>query len=558
MPPGDPDNGGLILPDQFESLVVVDSVVGKAREITISDQGDIYVKTQFYKNGAPSVDGQIVGIRDKNGDGKGDVIQYFGDDGSKKNLSLPTGVEIYKGYLYFSTGSSIYRMKLMPGNLISEADVELIFRDDHAHGDHQHIAKTFTFDNKGNIYIPFGAPSNACQDPIRTPGVPGLDPCPQLLQHGGVWRFDAEKTNQTQADGEMYATGIRSVLAMDWNPVDQELYMVIHGRDDLFRLFPESFTSWKSAILPAEEFVKVTKGSDFGWPYCYYDQLAGKKVLGPEYGGDGEIVGRCSDYDLPLIAFPGHWAPNGLYFYTGDQFPERYQNGAFVAFHGSTNRAPYPQSGYFIGFIPFQDGVATGDWEIFADGFAQVDPIVSVNDAVYRPMGITMGPDGSLYVSDTNKGKIWRIMFKGDKEKFGADQLSGMEDRKKLAHIRNPDEVEDNIQEEFTGKGQEIYNWYCSACHQTDGKGASGRFPPLAGVDWVTGDKKRLIGIVLNGMDGPIEVGGEAFSNAMPQHSFLTDQQISDVLNYIRTSFGNMASEISPEEVTAVRDSDDS
>ena len=187
-----------------------------------------------------------------------------------------------------------------------------------------------------------------------------------------------------------------------------------------------------------------------------------------------------------------------------------------------------------------------------------MDPIASVKDAIFRPMGIAMGPDGSLYLSDTNKGKVWRIMFTGDKKKFGAGQLKGMEDRKSMAHIRTPHEVDDNIQEEFTGKGQEIYNWYCGACHQRDGKGASGRFPPLAGVDWVTGDKKRLIEIVLEGMEGPLDVEGESYNGVMPQHSFLNDEQISDVLNYIRSNFGNEASEVSPEEVAGVRQSRDS
>lgn len=551
LPPGDPGNGGLILPDYFQALVVVDSIEGRAREITVSDQGDLYVKTKR------SGKGNVVGLRDLDGDGKADVVEHFAKLKATSRGGLRAGVEIYNGYLYFSTELAVYRMKLSSGTLVPEGEIQVVVQDDHEHGRHEHIAKPFSFDNQGNIFVPFGAPSNACQDPKRTFGVPGMDPCPQLEDHGGIWKFDAEKLNQTQEDGEKYASGIRSVVAMDWNPVDEELYVVIHGRDDLFRLFPKLFNSWKSALLPSEEFVKVTEGSDFGWPYCYYDQITGKKVLAPEYGGDGIVVGRCSAYDLPLIGFPGHWAPNGLYFYTGDQFPERYKYGAFIAFHGSTNRAPYPQSGYFLCFVPFEDGAPTGQWEVFADGFAQVDPIISVKEAVYRPMGIAMGPDGSLYVSDTNKGKIWRIVFTGDKEKFGAEELAGMEDQKRMAHIRTPHEVDDNLQEEFTGKGQELYHWYCGACHQRDGKGASGRFPPLAGVDWVTGDKKRLIDIVLNGLEGPIEVGGESYDNVMPQNSFLSDEQISDVLNYIRNNFGNEGSKVSPEEVAAVRNNKD-
>ena len=551
LPVFDEDNGGLILPENFKALVVVDSIDGHAREIHVADNGDIFVKTHR------STNGNVVALRDNTGNGRVDVVEHFAKMPSKRKWSLQAGVEIYNGYLYFSTDLTVYRMKMSEGTLVPEGEWEVIVHDDHAHGGHEHIAKPFSFDNKGNLYVPFGAPSNACQEPKRTPGVSGMDPCPQLEDHGGIWKFDANQLNQTQKDGVRYASGIRSIVAMDWNPVDEELYAVIHGRDDLFRLFPEIYSSWKSALLPSEEFVKVTEGSDFGWPYCYYDQMTNTKVLAPEYGGDGIEVGRCSDYDDPLIGFPGHWAPNGLYFYHGDQFPERYKHGAFIAFHGSTNRAPYPQSGYIIGFVPFEGGVASKNWEVFADGFAQVDPIVSVRDAVYRPMGIAMGPDGSLYVSDTNKGKIWRIMFTGEKQEFGEKELEPMEARKSLAHIRTPHELDDNIQEEFTGKGQEIYNWYCGACHQRDGKGASGRFPPLAGVDWVTGDKERLINVVLNGMEGPIEVAGESYNNVMPQHSFLSDQQVSDVLNYIRSNFGNNASEVSPEEVAKIRGNED-
>ena len=82
---------------------------------------------------------------------------------------------------------------------------------------------------------------------------------------------------------------------------------------------------------------------------------------------------------------------------------------------------------------------------MFADGFAEVDPIVNVRDAVYRPMGIAFGPDGTMYIGDTEKGRIWSIKFTGDKNNFGKDELAEMEERKKLSHIRTPDPIEDNL-----------------------------------------------------------------------------------------------------------------
>lgn len=551
LPIADQDNGGLFLPSGFEALVVADST-GHARHIAVNDNGDIYVKL----SSSDKVRGGNIALRDTTGDGRADIILQFGGL-DQKRTSYGTGMVIHDGYLYFSSATNLYRNKLTPGQLIPESETEVVLTDDHDHGIHWHITKPVAFDNKGNMYIPFGAPSNACQDISQTPnGAPGgvgLDPCPELELHGGIWKFDAGKTGLTQKDGVEIATGIRSVVAMDWNPGDENLYIVMHGRDNLHSLFPGVFSAWQNALLPSEEFIKVTEGSDYGWPYCYYDQMKKQKLLAPEYGGDGETVGRCADMQLPVMGFPGHWAPNGLLFYRGDQFPERYKNGAFIAFHGSTNRAPYPQAGYFVGFVPFENGKPTGEWEVFADGFARVDTIVNTSDAVYRPMGLTTGPDGSLYITDSRKGKIWRVMYKGDRKTFGSEQLTAMEARKSLPHIRTPHEVDDDLQR-HVAKDQKLYNTFCGTCHQQNGKGARGRMPPLAGTDWVTGNKERLITVVLNGLQGPLEISGENYNGVMPPHRFLKDDEIATILSYIRKSFGNNASSVSTEEVKKIRD----
>ena len=545
-PAADPDHGGLFLPDGFTATVVVDSLPGRARHLAVRDNGDVYVKNRFATNGAA-----VTALRDTDHDGRADSIVSFGQ--APPGIGYGTAVRIHNNYLYFSTELVVYRYALTSGALVPESKQEVVLTDDHAHGMHEHVAKPLAFDDQGFMYVPFGAPSNACQEANRTPGAPGMDPCPQLEDHGGIWRFDASRTNLTQANGTKFATGIRSVVAIGWNPTDQQLYTVMHGRDDLLRLWPDVFSPWQSAMLPAEELLRVNEGSDFGWPYCHYDQLQEKKVLAPEYGGDGSTVGRCRSCDDPVVGFPGHWAPNDLFFYTGEQFPDRYRQGAFVAFHGSTNRSPYPQSGYFVGFVPFDEDGTPGALEVFADGFAGVDTIFNVSDAVYRPMGLAMGPDGSLYVGDTERGKIWRITYQGEKAAFGRAQLAGMEARQRLPHIRTPHQTADNLDEEVALRGAKVFNTYCATCHQRNGQGDAQRFPPLAGTDWVVGDKDRLINVVLNGLEGPIEVRGRTYSNPMPQHSFLSDEDIANVLTYIRQSFGNQANSVSVRDVNIVR-----
>ena len=550
LPPSDPDNGGITLPGGFEAVVVTDSI-GPARHLAVNDNGDIYVKLRF------SAKGGNVALRDTDNDGKADIIQHFG---SYKDVgSLANGMRIHKGYLYYSSSLAIYRSKLTPGKLIPESEMETVLTDDHGHGAHWHITKPVSFDDKGFMYVPFGTPSNNCMDMANTPGgkpgQPGIFPCPELEQHAGIWRFDANKTGLTQKDGTLFATGLRSIVAMDWNKTDKSLYVLQHGRDNLHRLFPELFTAWQSAVLPSEEFFKIKEGDDAGWPYYYYDQIQKKQLMTPEYGGDGKKEGKGKELAQPLIGFPGHWAPNDLYFYQGNQFPARYKNGAFIAFHGSTNRAPYPQAGYFVAFVPFKNGAPTGDWEVFADGFAGVDPIVNVRDAIYRPMGIAMGPDGSLYISETEKGKIWRVIYKGDKKNFGTAQLAEMEKHKLLSHIRTPDEVKDNLEKGKIPEKAKLYNTYCAACHQNDGKGDGNRFPPLGGTDWVTGDKTKLLNTLLKGLNGEIVVNDKPYNGLMPAHNFLKDEEVANILTYIRQNFGNTASAVSVEEVKEYRNS---
>lgn len=393
----DSDDVGITVPPGFKATVFADNI-GRARHLTINDNGDVYVALRQANQG-----GGIVVLRDTNGDHRADVINYFG-------TLVGTGIHIYKNYLYFGSDTAVVRYRLTPGQLVPDAEPERI-----AVGfgyETQHAAKPFDFDGKGNMYVNVGAPANACQEQMRTPGSPGMDPCPLLEKYGGIWRFDAERKEQHQMTGGIrYASGIRHAVAIAWNPLVNQLYIVQHGRDQLSFLFPHLYTDEQNAELPAEEFLLIKEGGVYGWPYTYYDHIQGKRVLAPEYGGDGKSTERCQLYDDPIMAFPGHWAPNDLIFYTADQFPDRYRGGAFIAFHGSWNRAPLPQRGFNVVFVPFDGALPSGPWEVFADGFAGKKLIKSVGEAHFRPMGLAVAPDGSLFISDSVKGRIWRIHY---------------------------------------------------------------------------------------------------------------------------------------------------
>jgi glucose/arabinose dehydrogenase len=388
---------GIRVPEGFEAQVFADGL-GRARHIAVRDNGDVFVALREQNQG-----GGVVVLRDAAGDGTADHSVYFGEHAG-------TGIAIHDGFVYASSDDAIYRYALpeVPFELAPAGPPATVV--DGFPVQRSHASKAFVIDDEGNLYVNVGAPSNACQEQTRTPGSPGQDPCPQLEEHAGLWRFDADKTGQTFADGERYVTGARNIVALDWNPQDGELYFVMHGRDQLHELFPDLYTVEQNAELPAEEFHVGREGADYGWPYTYWNHEIGARVVAPEYGGDGQTL-AAGDYEEPLLAFPGHWAPNDLLFYTGEAFPEEVRGGAFIAFHGSWNRAPLPQRGYNVVFVPFEGGEPSQDWTVFADGFKGAEVIEDSDDAEFRPMGLAQGPDGALYIADSVQGRIWRVTF---------------------------------------------------------------------------------------------------------------------------------------------------
>ena len=176
-------------------------------------------------------------------------------------------------------------------------------------------------------------------------------------------------------------------------------------------LWPQ-FDATANASLPAEEILDVRQSADFGWPYCYFDPFQNKRVEAPEYGGDGRKTGDCARYAKPAATFPAHYAPLDLLFYSGATFPAQYRSGVFVSFHGSWNRAPLPEEGYNVMFLPMRGNAASGPASVFADGFAGT-PAPSPTSAQHRPVGLAESRDGGMYVSDDSNGRIWKISYIG-------------------------------------------------------------------------------------------------------------------------------------------------
>lgn len=411
------DDSGLKLPAGFCATVFADHI-GHARHLVVAPNGVVYVNTwsgRYYGNDTPHQGGFLVALQDTAGAGKADVNQRFGETAQSGGAG-GTGIGLYQDALFAEINDRIVRYPLTAGSIVPQGPAEPVVTGLPLGGDHP--MHPFAIDRDGSMYVDVATATNACQSQNRTPHSAGIDPCTELQTRGGIWRYDANQTNQAFSPAQRFATGIRNAEGFAIEATG-EILVTQHGRDQLHSNWPERYKPEEEATQPAEELLRLTGGGDYGWPQCYYDAVQGKLVLAPEYGGDGGgKIGVCATKTAPIASFPAHWAPNAMVLYDKDQFPAHYRNGVFIAFHGSWNRAPYPQGGYNVVFQALAGNGASGNCEVFADGFA--GKVKSPDGAEHRPSGLAVGPDGALYVSDDVRGRIYRIVYVGGPGTDGA------------------------------------------------------------------------------------------------------------------------------------------
>jgi glucose/arabinose dehydrogenase len=504
-PPCAGDNGGITLPPGFCATVFADNV-GHARQMVVAPNGVVYVNTwsgTYYRNDTPPPGGFLLALQDTTGDGRADVVVRFGP-GAESGNAGGTGIALYKGALYAETNDRIVRYALPAGAVAPSAPPEVILSGLPLTGDHP--MHPFRIDAQGALYVDLGSATNSCQVENRMPNSPGIQPCRELETRAGIWRYDANRTGQRFSPAERFATGLRNGEGIAFDSASR-IFATQHGRDQLRENWPHLYTPEQGAKEPAEELVQLERGADYGWPYCYFDLTQHKLVLAPEYGGDGgKTVGLCADKRAPIAAFPGHWAPNDLLLYDGRQFPAAYQGGAFIAFHGSWNRAPFPQGGYNVVFQPLADGKASGPFVVFADGFAGA--VKEPGRAAHRPSGLAVGPDGALYISDDQRGRIWRVTYRGPAAAAvaAAAAPSSRADNSAPDAAAPPEGIHPDAGSQVTAAlptppgatpeevalGRRIYEGQvasapCAGCHGTDAKG-SPQGPDLTSGQWIWGD----------------------------------------------------------------------
>jgi glucose/arabinose dehydrogenase/cytochrome c5 len=535
---------GITLPKGFCATVFADGI-GHARQMVVAQDGTVFVNTWsgvYYNNDKPPEGGFLVALKDTKGAGRADEIQRFGETAAEGGHG-GTGVAVYKDGLYAEINDRIVRYPLKDGEIAPAGKAETILSGMPITGDHP--MHPLIIDADGNLFVSMGSATNTCEVKNRMPHSLGRDPCTEMETRAGVWRYDANKRDQVFSPKERYASGIRNGEGFDFDAAGR-LFVTQHGRDQLHEDWPELYTTRQGYDLPAEEVVILTKDAWYGWPRCYFDAVQGKLVLGPEYGGDGgKKLGDCTSAVPPVAAFPAHWAPNDMKIYKATDFPEGYRGGAFIAFHGSWNRAPGPQGGYNVVFQPLADGKPSGDYIVFADGFAgrYKDP----GRAAHRPSGLAIGPYGALYVSDDTAGRIWRITYEGDPDAKGIEAATAPAKRAdaspdvlppegihpdagdRLAPPPGATQAQVDLGEKiFSG---EVAGATCAGCHGAGGIGTPVG-PDLTSGKWLWGDGslENLTATITNGVPEPKQHPG-----AMPPMGGVTlsKDEVAAVAAYV-------------------------
>jgi len=316
--------------------------------MSLSPSGTLFVGTRG--------EGKLYALIDSTGDMKADRIYLLAD-----GLHMPNGVAFHEGDLYVAEVDRILRYTEIESRLDNPPNPEIIstaYPEDEHHG-----WKFIAFGPDGKLYVPVGAPCNICR-PVND-------------IYASITRLNPDGTGQ-----EIIAHGVRNTVGFDWHPKTGELWFTDNGRD------------WLGEDIPPDELNRLGAfGQHFGYPFCH-----GKAIQDPDYGQDID----CSNYIPPAQELGPHVAALGMRFYHGQQFPERFRNGIFIAEHGSWNRKV--PIGYRVMFVAFE-GNQPVSYEVFAEGWLR-DGIASG-----RPVDVEMLPDGSLLVSDDKAGQIYRISY---------------------------------------------------------------------------------------------------------------------------------------------------
>ena len=335
------------LPPGFQINVYARGVSG-ARSMTRGSEGTLFVGSRG--------DGAVYAVLDRDGDQQAEEVLTLVTE-----LNTPNGVAFRDGDLYVAETHRVWRYRDIESHLRSPPQPELIL--DNLPKDRRHSWRFIAFGPDGWLYVPVGAPCNACR--------------PADERYASMLRMRPDGTGL-----EVFARGIRNTVGFDWRPETEELWFTDNGRD------------WLGDDRPPDELNRATgAGLHFGYPYCH-----GGDIPDPEFGQER----GCQEFTPPARNLGPHVAAIGMRFYTGDMFPEEYRNQILIAEHGSWNRAE--PLGYRLSLVRQEKGQVTA-YEVFAEGWLQDGRPWG------RPVDVLVMPDGALLVSDNQASVIYRITY---------------------------------------------------------------------------------------------------------------------------------------------------